>query len=81
MESCYNTIDWLGDTFKINKSRTADCEEGYEVVDVVTFPNMIVPWAMQYSDFVEVSDEEVRKRIKLGIRQIERRYNTNDEKK
>lgn len=66
--------DWFGDTYKINKSKTADCEEGYEVVDVVTSPTMIVPWAMQYSDFVEVLDEEVREKIKNKIKEMEKKY-------
>ena len=42
--------------------QTEKCGDGYEVVDVTTSPSMIVHWAMQYGDKVEILDEEVREK-------------------
>ena len=70
--------DWFGRHFSINKSATAKCEEGYEVVDVVTSPTMLVHWAMQYADFCEIMDEKVRERIREEIRNLEKKYEDSD---
>ncbi|MBO4889457.1 MAG: WYL domain-containing protein [Lachnospiraceae bacterium] len=70
--------DWFGRHFSINKSVTAKCEEGYEVVDVVSSPTMLAHWAMQYADFCEVLDEEVREKIKIELKTMEMRYEKND---
>ena len=56
--------DWFGDHFEPNINATKKCEEGYEVVDVVTSPTMLVHWAMQYADFCEVLDKGVREKIR-----------------
>lgn len=42
--------DWFEDYFQKNKSAFAKCDDGYEVVDVKTSPNMIAHRAMLYSD-------------------------------
>ena len=71
----YTTLhDWFGDYFQKNKSASAKCDDGYEVVDVKTSPNMIAHWAMQYSDLVEVLDEEVREKIREMIVMMGERY-------
>lgn len=67
-------FDWFGKHFEINRTATAKCEEGYEVVDVVTSPTMIVHWAMQYAGFCEIMDEEVRERIREGIKGLKKKY-------
>ena len=67
--------DWFGDHFSINKTATAKCEEGYEVVDVVTSPTMLVHWAMQYADFCEILDKDVREKIREEIKKMEGKYN------
>lgn len=66
--------DWFGDHFEFNKRATAKCEEGYEVVDVVTSPNMLVHWAMQYSGFCEILDEEVREKIREELKMMGKKY-------
>lgn len=66
--------DWFGDHFELNKSATAKCEDGYEVVDVVTSPTMLVHWAMQYADFCEVLDQSVREKIIDGIVGLKKQY-------
>ena len=66
--------DWFGSRFSLNKPATNKCEEGYEVVDVVTSPNMIVHWAMQYADYCEILDEEVREKIREEIKVLEKKY-------
>ena len=63
--------DWFGDRYR--KLRTP-CEEGFDYVDVVTSPAMIVHWAMQYAGVVEIMDEEIREKIKGEIRKLERKY-------
>ncbi|MCR5733036.1 MAG: WYL domain-containing protein, partial [Lachnospiraceae bacterium] len=66
--------DWFGDHFEINKTATKKCEEGYEVVDVVTSPTMLVHWAMQYADFCEVLDKGVREKINMTIARVNKKY-------
>ena len=66
--------DWFGDHFELNRAATSKCEEGYEVVDVVTSPDMLVHWAMQYSDFCEILDETVREKIREEIRKMGEKY-------
>ena len=66
--------DWFGDHFELNRKATARCEEGYEVIDVVTSPNMIVHWAMQYSGFCEILDEEVREKIREELEMMRKKY-------
>ncbi len=66
--------DWFGDHFELNKPATAKCEDGYEVVNVKTSPNMLVHWAMQYSDFCEVLDEELRGKIREELKKMEGKY-------
>lgn len=66
--------DWFGDHFELNENATKKCEKGYEVVDVVTSPKMIVHWAMQYSDFCEVLDKSVREKIYAEVKRLKAVY-------
>ncbi len=66
--------DWFGDHFTLNKAATSRCEEGFEVVDVVTSPTMLVHWAMQYADFCEVLDRGVREKIREEVAALSARY-------
>lgn len=63
--------DWFGDHYR--KLR-APCEEGFDYVDVVTSPAMLVHWAMQYAGVVEIMDEEIRERIRDEIKKLEEKY-------
>lgn len=63
--------DWFGDYYR--KSRIS-CEDGFDYVDVVTSPSLIVPWAMQYAEIVEVMDEEIREKIRFEIHRLEEKY-------
>lgn len=63
--------DWFGDHYR--KRRTS-CGEGFDFVDVVTSPAMIVHWAMQYAGVVEIMDEEIRERIRDEIKKLEEKY-------
>ena len=66
--------DWFGRHFELNKTATAKYAPDYEVVDVVTSPTMIVHWAMQYADMVEILDEEVRGKIREEMKRMEEKY-------
>ena len=66
--------DWFGDFFEKNRLASEKCEDGYEIVDVVTSPNMMVTWAMQYADVVEIMDEEIRKKIRKKLEELQREY-------
>lgn len=66
--------DWFGDHFELNRNATKKCEDGYEVVDVVTSPAMLVHWAMQYADFCEVLDKGVREKINRAISRVGEKY-------
>ncbi len=59
--------DWFGDHYE--KTDEA-CEEGYDIVRVRTSPFMIVRWALQYGNAVEIMNEEIRKRIGEEIRKV-----------
>ena len=66
--------DWFGDYFEKNKRASEKCEQGYEVVDVITSPNMIVHWAMQYGERVEILDEEIREAISENLKGLSKKY-------
>ncbi|MCR5273099.1 MAG: hypothetical protein K6E13_08960 [Lachnospiraceae bacterium] len=66
--------DLFEDYFQKNKSAFAKCDDGYEVVDVKTSPNMIAHRAMQYSDLMEVLDEELRDKTREMTEDMEERY-------
>lgn len=63
--------DWFGNHYrKLHRK----CEEGYDVVEVKTSPAMIVHWAMQYSSYVEILNEDVRKMIREEIEKMNEKY-------
>lgn len=64
--------DWFGDNYE--KSFTP-CENGYDYVYIVTSPSMIVHWALQYADIVEVMDKDIRSEIRKQIEKLEEKYN------
>ena len=66
--------DWFGDYFEKNKRASEKCEQGYEVVDVTTSPNMMVYWALQYADRVEILDDEIRGKIKEKLGEVMEKY-------
>lgn len=74
--------DWFGDhyekvtgDFALGKANEYfSPEKGYEVVKVKTSPSMIVHWAMQYGDAVEILDEDIRERIHKEIDSLRRLY-------
>ena len=66
--------DWFGDYFEKNKRASEKCEQGYEIVDVTTSPNMIVHWAMQYGERVEILDEEIREAISENLKGLSKKY-------
>ena len=69
---CYNMMyDWFADYYQ--KIRDAD-EEGYDIVRVTTSPNMIVHWAMQYGDYVEIIDEDIREKVREEAEKVARIY-------
>lgn len=63
--------DWFGDYYE---KTDETCEEGYDIVKVRTSPFMIVHWAMQYGNSVEIMDEEIRAKIREEIRKMESLY-------
>ena len=63
--------DWFGNHYKKCEE---GCEDGYDVAEVVSSPNMIVHWAMQYAGVVEIMDEEIRDKIREEIRLMEKKY-------
>lgn len=63
--------DWFGDRYR---KLFAPCEEGFDYVDVVTSPAMIVHWAMQYAGVVEIMDEEIREKIRGEIGKLKEKY-------
>ena len=70
--------DWFGDHYeKVDEVTRADDDGNeihYDIVKVRTSPSMIVHWAMQYGNRVEIMDEEIRKSICNGIKELEKMY-------
>lgn len=64
--------DWFGDYFEKSFKKCED--EGWDYVNITTSPKMIVYWAMQYSDIVEVMDKEVREKIKEEAARLAGKY-------
>ena len=63
--------DWFGDHYEKLDVR---CEEDRDIVRIFTSPSMIVPWAMQYGDYVEVLDKKIRDRICRKLEEMKERY-------
>ncbi|MBQ9519369.1 MAG: sigma-70 family RNA polymerase sigma factor [Firmicutes bacterium] len=62
--------DWFGDNYTVLEQG----KDGVDKVSVFTSPSMIVPWALQYADIVDVLDEDIRKEIKEKISGLEKKY-------
>ena len=63
--------DWFGNHYEKTDEM---CEDGYDVVKVRTSQAMIVHWAMQYGEAVEIMDEEIREKIRKEIRNLQKKY-------
>ena len=70
--------DWFVDHYEKVDEVTGKDDKGretqYDIVKVRTSPTMIVHWAMQYGIRVEIMDEEIRKSICNGIKELEKMY-------
>ena len=68
----YTTLhDWFDVHFTVTDEA---CEEGFKIVEVKTSPAMMVPFALQYSDRIEVLNEDIREDIAEKIRLLEKKY-------
>ena len=63
--------DWFGKNYRKLREK---CEDDYDIVEVKTSPSMMVHWAMQYSSYVEILNEKVRKRIRGEIKKVKKKY-------
>ena len=72
--------DWFGDHYERVDEVVGLDDKGnevkYDIVKVRTSPAMIVHWAMQYGSRVEILNEEIRKRIKIEIKKMNKIYGT-----
>ena len=60
-KDCYNL---LYDSFSNHYKKVREAEEpGYDIVSVKTSPYMIVRWALQHSEYVEVLNNDIREEI------------------
>jgi RNA polymerase sigma factor (sigma-70 family) len=64
--------DWFGNHYE--KISSMPDEAAYDIVRVKTSPTMIVHWAMQYADKVEILDEEIREKIREEIENLGGKY-------
>lgn len=68
--------DWFGNHYEKVDEVTGKDDKGretqYDIVRVRTSPTMVVHWAMQYGSRVEIMDEEIRKSICNGIKELEK---------
>lgn len=63
--------DWFGDHYE---KTLQICEEGYDIVKVRTSPFMIVHWAAQYADSVEIMNEDIREKMRKVILELRKKY-------
>ena len=64
--------DWFGEHFE---KTNEPCEEGYDIVAVKTSPTMIIHWAMQYANAVEIMDKDIRETMRGEIKTLWEKYN------
>lgn len=62
---------WFGNNYRRCEKSS---EDGYDIIEVVSSPDMIVHWAMQYAGIVEILDEDIRKLIKKEIMLLNEKY-------
>ena len=63
--------DWFGDYYE---KTGEECEKGYDIVKIKTSRFMIVKWALQYGDYVELMDEEARENVREELRKLGEKY-------
>ena len=63
--------DWFGNHYE---KTDFQAEEGYDIVKVKASPSMIVHWAVQYSDKVEIMDENIRQEIRKELKKLNEQY-------
>ncbi|MBO4394878.1 MAG: WYL domain-containing protein [Eubacterium sp.] len=65
----------LYDSFSNHYKKVREAEEpGYDIVSVKTSPYMIVRWALQHSEYVEVLNNDIREEIQNLTKEISTRY-------
>ena len=68
----YNKLhDWFGGHYR---KKNVPCDDGYDIAVVTTSTEMLVYWALQYADDVEILDEEVRDKIRGKIKVLQEKY-------
>ena len=65
---------WFADHYKKIKD-----DGDYDIVSVTTSPNMIVQWALQYSDYVEIMDLKIREKIREKTKEIAEKYRSSED--
>ncbi len=63
--------EWFGNHFEKTREK---CEEGYDIVVVNTSPSMIVHWALQYGNYVEIMNEDIRAMIREELANLGKIY-------
>jgi hypothetical protein len=61
--------DWFGDTYSAR--RTPSGKEGYDLVDVRCTTDAMVHFALQWSDRVEVMNEDIRELIREKVKKMQ----------
>lgn len=62
--------DWFGNHYKKIESG----EDGYDIVKIETSPYMIIHWAMQYGDRVEILNDDIREKLRTEIEKLKKLY-------
>lgn len=66
--------DWFGMYYRKCNTECEKGEKGYDIVEVISSPDMIVHWAMQYAGAVEIMDEDIRKKIRIELSDASKKY-------
>lgn len=71
-ECGYNRYhDWFGNHYRVSAE---NCEDGYEIITVKNSPYMMAFWALQYGEQVEILHEDVRKRVREILKNLNEKY-------
>lgn len=71
-ECGYNRYhDWFGNHYRVSAE---NCEDGYEIITVKNSPYMMAFWALQYGEQVEILHEDVRKRVRDILKNLNEKY-------
>ena len=64
--------EWFGNHYKVLKT---ECNDEYDVIKVrISSGKLLVSWALQYADVVEIMNPDIRVEISKKIKELGKKY-------